>query len=108
MRAVSQLAARVFARVRDNLDDADPPSSSTARSTIASTRSSPHGHTMPLIPDAVDRIAAQDWWSASLLKPSVLKPTLTTMDLPLILKKLGQLTPSNQARLQQTLVLIFS
>lgn len=64
--------------------------------------------TMPLIPDEVDRIAVQDWWGASLREPSVLKPTLMTIDLPLILKKLGQLTPSNQARLRQTIVLIFS
>jgi hypothetical protein len=40
------------------------------------------------------------------LKPSVLKPVLTTIDPELILKKLGQLTPPDQALLRQVLAQI--
>jgi mRNA interferase MazF len=45
----------------------------------------------------------QDWRGAGLLKPSVLKPILTTIDPALVLKKLGQLAPTDQAALRQAL-----
>jgi mRNA interferase MazF len=52
-------------------------------------------------------VEVQNWQGAGLLKPSVLKPVLTTIDPALILKKLGQLTPPDQALLRQVLAQIF-
>jgi len=40
---------------------------------------------------------------AGLLKPSVLKPVLTTIDPALVLKKLGRLTSTDQVALRQAL-----
>ena len=60
----------------------------------------------PLAPVSVGEVAIQDWHGAGLLKPSVLKPVLTTMDQTLILKKLGQLTTPDQARLRRALAQI--
>ena len=45
----------------------------------------------------------QDWQGAGLLKPSVLKPILTTIDPALVLKKLGRLTATDQSTLRQAL-----
>ncbi|TKB82080.1 MAG: type II toxin-antitoxin system PemK/MazF family toxin, partial [Nitrospira sp.] len=45
----------------------------------------------------------QDWRGAGLLKPSVLKPVLTTIDPALVLKKLGRLASTDQAALRQAL-----
>ena len=55
---------------------------------------------------SVGEIQIQDWRGAGLLKPSVLKPILATIDPALVLKKLGQLTPTDQAALRQTLNII--
>lgn len=57
-------------------------------------------------PESVGEVAVQDWGAAGLLKPSVLKPVLATIDPTLILKNLGRLTPADQARLRQALVQI--
>jgi mRNA interferase MazF len=57
-------------------------------------------------PGSVGEVEIQDWRGAGLLKPSVLKPVLTTMDPTLILKKLGQLTTPDQASLRQALAQI--
>jgi mRNA interferase MazF len=54
----------------------------------------------------VGEVQIQDWRGAGLLKPSVLKPILTTIDPTLVLKKLGQLAPNDQAALRQTLDII--
>jgi mRNA interferase MazF len=51
-------------------------------------------------------VVAEDWRAAGLLKPSVLKPVLTTIDPTLILKKLGRLTASDQVHLRQALAQI--
>lgn len=59
-----------------------------------------------LTPDMVGEVAVQDWRGAGLLKPSVLKPVLTTMDPALILKKLGRLATPDQTRLHQALAQI--
>jgi mRNA interferase MazF len=56
---------------------------------------------------SVGEVEVQNWQGAGLLKPSVLKPVLTTIDPALILKKLGQLTPPDQALLRQVLAQIF-
>jgi len=55
---------------------------------------------------SVGEVQVQDWQGAGLLKPSVLKPVLTTIDPTLILKKLGQLTPADQTLLRQALTQI--
>jgi mRNA-degrading endonuclease toxin of MazEF toxin-antitoxin module len=52
---------------------------------------------------SVGEVQVQDWQGAGLLKPSVLKPVLTTIDPALVLKKLGRLTASDQAALRQAL-----
>jgi len=56
---------------------------------------------------SVGEVEVQNWQGAGLLKSSVLKPVLTTIDPGLILKKLGQLTPPDQALLRQVLAQIF-
>jgi mRNA interferase MazF len=60
----------------------------------------------PIAPDSVGEVAIQDWRGAGLLKPSILKPVLTTIDPTLILKKLGQLTTPDQASLRLALAKI--
>ncbi len=55
---------------------------------------------------SVGEVQVQDWRGAGLLKPSVLKPVLTTIDPTLVLKRLGQLTPSDQTALRQALTTI--
>ena len=55
---------------------------------------------------SVGEVQVQDWQGAGLLKPSVLKPVLTTIDPTLVLKRLGQLTPSDQTALRQALTTI--
>ena len=56
--------------------------------------------------DALGEVVVEDWREAGLLKPSVLKPVLTTIDPALILKKLGRLTTSDQVHLRQALAQI--
>jgi mRNA interferase MazF len=55
---------------------------------------------------AFGEVVIEDWRGAGLLKPSVLKPVLTTIDPALILKKLGRLTASDQVHLRQALAQI--
>ncbi len=55
---------------------------------------------------SVGEVQVQDWRGAGLLKPSVLKPVVTTIDPTLIQKKLGQLTLADQALLRQSLAQI--
>lgn len=55
---------------------------------------------------SVGEVQVQDWRDAGLLKPSVLKPVLTTIDPALVLKKLGRLTSTDQAALRQALTTI--
>lgn len=55
---------------------------------------------------SVGEVQVQDWQGAGLLKPSVLKPVLPTIDPALVLKRLGRLTPNDQAALRQVLTAI--
>ncbi len=41
-----------------------------------------------------------DWQSANLLKPSVIKPVLATLEQGLVIKQLGQLSAADQAALR--------
>jgi mRNA interferase MazF len=52
---------------------------------------------------SVGEVQVHDWQGAGLLKPSVLKPILTTIDPALVLKKLGRLTETDQSALRQAL-----
>jgi mRNA interferase MazF len=52
---------------------------------------------------AVGEAYIQDWRGAGLLKPSVLKPVLTTIDPALVLKKLGRLSMTDEAALRQAI-----
>ena len=48
----------------------------------------------------------QDWQAASLLKPSAIKPVIATMEQPLVLKRLGQLSSQDQNTLRKTIAAI--
>jgi mRNA interferase MazF len=49
----------------------------------------------------------KNWQQAGLLKPSVVKPVITTIEKRLVIKKLGQLQQTDQQLLQQTIKFIF-
>jgi len=55
----------------------------------------------------VGEVQVQDWQGTEWLKPSVLKPVLTTIDPALVLKKLGRLTSTDHAALRQALSTLF-
>lgn len=57
-------------------------------------------------PLSVGEVEIIDWQSAGLLKPSVIKPVLTTIESKLILKKLGGLEHDDLQSLQNVLKLI--
>ncbi len=44
-----------------------------------------------------------NWKNAGLIKPSILKPVLTTLDIKLVIKKLGRLEESDYQALQNLL-----
>ncbi|OGT85123.1 MAG: hypothetical protein A3H91_07615 [Gammaproteobacteria bacterium RIFCSPLOWO2_02_FULL_61_13] len=48
----------------------------------------------------------QDWKNAGLLKPSVIKPVIATVERRLVIKRLGQLTKTDLAGLRKVLALI--
>lgn len=41
--------------------------------------------------NSFDEMAITEWKAAGLLKPSIIKPVLTTIDKTLVIKKLGEL-----------------
>jgi mRNA interferase MazF len=47
--------------------------------------------------------AVEDWQEAGLLKPSLIKPILTTIEKTLVLKKLGSLSERDRHTLQEIL-----
>lgn len=51
-------------------------------------------------------VMAQDWQAASLLKPSAIKPVIATVEQPLVLKRLGQLSSRDQNTLRKTIATI--
>jgi mRNA interferase MazF len=53
-----------------------------------------------------DNLVIQDWQSAGLLKPSVVKPIITTVEKNLVLRKLGALTTEDQQGLRRLLTQI--
>lgn len=52
---------------------------------------------------SIGEVIVEHWESAGLLKPSAIKPVITTIEKPLVLKKLGSLQESDQIALQQSL-----
>ena len=56
---------------------------------------------------SVGEVQVQDWQGTGWLKPSVLKPVLTTIDPALVLTKLARLTSPDQAALRQALSTLF-
>jgi mRNA interferase MazF len=48
----------------------------------------------------VGEVIVQDWQAAGLLKPSAIKPVLTTIEKRLVIKCLGQLTGPDQQALR--------
>ena len=45
----------------------------------------------------------QDWQAAGLLKPSAIKPVITTIEKPLVIKTMGQLRPHDRTALKESL-----
>jgi len=57
---------------------------------------------------AVTDIQIKEWKEAGLLKPSVVKPIITTIEQSLVLRRLGRLQARDQDLLQQTLTTILA
>ena len=51
----------------------------------------------------VGEVAVAKWKEAGLLKPSVLKPVLATIERGLVIRKLGQLAEEDRAALRKVL-----
>ena len=62
--------------------------------------------TSQLRPAAFD-VELNDWRGAGLLKPSAVKPVITTVAQNLVRKSLGTLTTNDQQRLKEMLAKIF-
>jgi len=59
------------------------------------------------VPSQLGTFLATDWKAAGLLKPSVVKPIITTLQKTLVKKKLGRLIGQDIERLQDALQSIF-
>lgn len=57
-------------------------------------------------PLAFGEAPVRDWQTAGLLKPSVIKPVLATLEQPLVRKILGQLSSHDQHALSNSLAAI--
>jgi mRNA interferase MazF len=54
-------------------------------------------------PPMTGEVAIKDWQGAGLLKPSIIKPIIATVERTLILKKLGQLKEEEQSALREAI-----
>ena len=54
----------------------------------------------------VGEVAVAQWQAAGLLKPSVIKPLITTIEGPLVIRQLGALHPDDLASLRRVLATI--
>ncbi|NOZ10690.1 MAG: type II toxin-antitoxin system PemK/MazF family toxin [Gammaproteobacteria bacterium] len=54
----------------------------------------------------IGEVIIQDWQAANLLKPSAIKPIITTIEKPLVIKTLGRLKEEDQKALQESLKMI--
>lgn len=48
-------------------------------------------------------VFVKDWQGAGLLKPSVIKPVIATIEMPLVIKTLGRLKDDDQAALRSAI-----
>ena len=55
----------------------------------------------------IGEVIVQDWQAAGLLKPSAIKPVITTIEKRLVIKSLGRLKEKDQKALQESLKGIF-
>lgn len=55
---------------------------------------------------SVGEVQVKDWKGAGLIKPSVVKPVLTTIEQALVIRRLGRLKENDQAALRQALTAI--
>jgi mRNA interferase MazF len=55
---------------------------------------------------ALGEAVVVQWQAAGLLKPSVIKPLLTTIEEGLVIRRLGKLQPQDEASLRQVLAAI--
>jgi mRNA interferase MazF len=55
---------------------------------------------------AVGEVIVGEWKKSGLLKPSVIKPVMTTIEKQLVLRKLGQLEPQDRNELRDALKVI--
>lgn len=51
----------------------------------------------------IGEVIVQDWQEAGLLKPSAIKPVITTIEKSLVIKTMGQLREADQKALQESL-----
>ncbi|BAC88067.1 type II toxin-antitoxin system PemK/MazF family toxin [Gloeobacter violaceus] len=58
-------------------------------------------------PQYPGEVLIADWQAAGLLKASVTKPVLATVETELIIRKLGQLASADQEAVRATLLIIF-
>jgi len=51
----------------------------------------------------IGEVIIQNWQAAGLLKPSAIKPVMTTIEKPLVIKTMGQLKENDQKALQESI-----
>jgi mRNA interferase MazF len=56
---------------------------------------------------AVGEVAVVEWRAAGLLKPSVIKPLVTTIEASLVIRQLGTLGSEDQRALREVLAAVF-
>jgi len=54
----------------------------------------------------IGEVIVQDWQGAGLLKPSAIKPVITTIEKPLVIKTMGRLMDNDRIALQESLKVI--
>ncbi len=54
----------------------------------------------------IGEVIVQDWQAAGLLKPSAIKPVITTIEKPLVIKTMGRLKDNDRIALQESLKII--
>ena len=54
----------------------------------------------------IGEVIVQDWQVAGLLKPSAIKPVITTIERKLVIKKLGRLNDNDRIALQKSIKII--
>jgi len=57
----------------------------------------------PQTVNAIDEIRVTDWKSAGLIKPSVVKPVITTIEASLVIRRLGPINTEDQKALRKAI-----